>query len=196
MLKKISLLLLFIFTVSSISFAQTNDTKNNTPDNATKKHTMSAGLLGYVSVPIDMHWKEFYNTGGGIGLTFKYNLFNWLGFRTDLGYNYNSGKTITVNLGSYSFSETQKDYHALEIRELIVIQYDKGLNQAGFNPWAGIGPVISLGSYNGVGIGFAAGVNYNFKNNVYAGIMLDANGYFGGTGNDTFKFALEAGYRF
>lgn len=58
MLKKISFLLLFIFAVSFISFAQTNDTKNNTPDNATKKHTMSAGLLGYVSVPIDMHWMD------------------------------------------------------------------------------------------------------------------------------------------
>lgn len=198
-------LILSIFLVSSVSvFAQSVDVNNQEQTKQVGKKQvgkfpMSAGGFLHLSVPVDIILKQKYDVGGGVGGTFKVNFFKWLALRTDLNYMYTPGITRTIRnpyLGG-DISVKYNDYHALEIKELVVFQNETPLGKSGIMPWAGIGPAISLGTHNTIGIGFGAGLNYNLENNVYVGAAIDLTGYFGTTtGNDTFKFAVEAGYRF
>lgn len=196
MIKRI-LFIALLCMMSVSAFAQSYDVNNQEKAKQVGKYPMSAGGFAHVAVPIDINMKKIYDVGGGVGGTFKVNFFRWLALRTDISYLYSGGKTISVSTPFGSASAKFDDYHALEIKELVVFQYETPLGKSGIAPWAGIGPAISLGTDNTVGIGFGAGVNYNLQNNVYIGAAIDLTGYFGTTtGNDTFKFAVEAGYRF
>lgn len=195
-MKKIFLIVVLTLLLQSLSYAQTD-----AGDNGGKKSrfTMSAGGFGFVSIPMDSYHKNFYDVGGGIGGAFKVNLLKYLALRTDARYNHNGGKTYSVNAGVVSAELKYGNYDVFEVRELILFNADTKLNEAGVNPYIGIGPVFSFGSYNGVGIGFIAGLNYNFANNIYMGVSLDINGYVGSqpnSGNDTFDIGFEVGYRF
>lgn len=216
MIRKI-ILTLSIFLISISAFAQNSDTKEQNRDNRTwldenyKKtfpYPITLGVYGFY----DAAWasnsgytSDTVNCGGG-AITAKLSFFKWLAIALDISYSGGSidyGNGLKEDVGTFLFSP------------MVVFQWETLRQQAGFAPFLGIGISIADNKVKGIynddygdkyiyivnksGIGFImnAGLNYNFKNNVFIGGRFDysASSFGSGTMNNV-RIGIQSGYRF
>lgn len=170
-MKKLFILLFILLSFNVYAQEQSNDKKVS---------PWSIGISGYGYFPTADIFilNDTIGNGGGFGLKFKGNFNRFIGLATEFNYTY-AGKDF-YNLVSLNSN-------IIDIRESLVIQYEKYKGQSGFVPWfsIGVGATIYVPEYNilgyssssdfygaGFNVNIGAGLKYNFKN-FYAGIFVD-----------------------
>ena len=171
-MKKILILFFILCSFSAFAQEQSQSVKKVSP--------WSLGISGFGYFPTADIFilNDTIGNGGGFGLKFKGNFNRFIGLATEFNYTY-AGKDF-YNLVSLNSN-------IIDIRESLVIQYEKYKGQSGFVPWfsIGVGATIYVPEYNilgyssssdfygaGFNVNIGAGLKYNFKN-FYAGIFVD-----------------------
>lgn len=173
------LLFLLFILLSFNAFAQETNNGNK------KVSPWSLGISGFGYIPtVDNDFiDDNIGYGGGFGLKFKANVNRFLGFATEFNYTY-ANKTYS----SDGIDILTINSNMIDIREALVIQYEKYKGENGFVPWFSVGVGATfylpeykvlglsnpLGDYSGVGfnVNIGAGLKYNY-NHFYAGIFAD-----------------------
>ncbi len=217
------LVLLFVLAALPV-MAQSKKAENNMPEQKDNRtwlseqykeqypYPIAVGISGFGYVPF---WGGL-DAGGGFSVRGKFSIFKWLAVSLDAGYNHTSIKAATDNAYGTGVSSADIQFNAFELSSSLIFQRGIPRGQSGIEPWLGLGIGVNMTSvsYTGeestsTGVqqssgklsvpGFAflinAGINYNFSNNVYAGVRTDLN-FTNALWLSGFKFGVEAGYRF